>query len=63
VLCRHLLGHLLDESRGRVLANLEGALAPGGWLVLGANETAPALAPASDRPGFHRRPTEARAAA
>jgi len=63
VVCRNLMGYLLDEAKGRVLSNLEGALAPGGWLVLGANETAQGLAAAHGRPGFHSRTTEARAAA
>ena len=77
VLCRNLMGYLLDDARARVLANLEGALAPGGWLVLGANEAAPGLATtglaapglantgvaASPGPGFHSRATNSRAAA
>jgi chemotaxis protein methyltransferase CheR len=53
VLCRNLMGYLTDEARVRVLANLQGALAPGGWLVLGAGEAAPGLAAAADKPGFH----------
>jgi chemotaxis protein methyltransferase CheR len=63
VVCRHQMSHLLDEARPRVLANLQGVLAPGGWLVLGANETAPALTAAPGHPGFHTRATAARAAA
>ena len=62
VLCRNLMGHLLDEARVRVLANLQSALAPGGRLVLGANETAPGLAAAADRPGFFAHASQARAA-
>ena len=49
VLCRNLMGYLLDEARGRVLANLRDALAPGGRLVLGATEAAPGLVAAADR--------------
>ena len=56
VLCRNLMGHLLEDARPRVLANLAGALAPGGFLVLGAHETAPGLASVSDRPGFFSNP-------
>ena len=63
VLCRNLMGYLLDEARVRVLANLQGALAPGGWLVLGANEAAPGLASSADRPGFYGGAMAARAAA
>jgi chemotaxis protein methyltransferase CheR len=63
VLCRNLMGYLVDEACGRVLANLEGALAPGGWLVLGANETARGLTAAAGRPGFHGRTIKGRAAA
>ena len=63
VLCRNLMGYLLDEARVRVLTNLQGALAPGGWLVLGANEAAPGLASSADRPGFFSQLGKARAAA
>jgi len=42
VLCRHLLPHLAPSARERVLAGLLGVLAPGGRLVLGAGEAAPA---------------------
>lgn len=63
VLCRNHLGYLLDDARARVLANLESALTPEGWLVLGAAETAPGLSAAADRPGFYRRAALARAAA
>jgi chemotaxis protein methyltransferase CheR len=62
VLCRNLMGHLLEDARARVLGNLERTLKPGGWLVLGAGETAPGLSPIADRPGFHGRPAAARAA-
>ncbi len=63
VLCRNALGYLLDDARARVLANLEGALAPGGWLVLGETETAAGLQPAAGRAGFYRRIEAARAVA
>jgi len=63
ILCRNLMGRLLDEARGRVLANLEEALAPGGWLVLDAEEVVPGLTADSGRPGFFRRSAAARAAA
>lgn len=55
VLCRNLMGYLLEDARARVLANLERTLKPGGWLVLGANETAPGLPAIAERPGFHGR--------
>jgi chemotaxis protein methyltransferase CheR len=63
VLCRNLMGYLLESARERVLANLEAALAPGGRLVLGANETAPGLTAAPDRPGVFGHSGRARAAA
>ena len=53
VLCRNMLGYLLDDARARVLAGLQGALAPGGWLVLGEAEAALGLEAAAHRPGFH----------
>jgi len=55
VLCRNLLGYLLEDARARVLAGLQGALGPGGWLVLGETEAAPGLDAADNRPGFHMR--------
>jgi len=55
VLCRNTLGYLLEDARARVLAGLRGALAPGGWLVLGEAEAAPGLEAATNRPGFHMR--------
>jgi chemotaxis protein methyltransferase CheR len=62
ILCRHLMGYLHEAARPQVLAHLEGALAPGGRLVLGAHETSPGLAAVPDRPGFFGRPGTARAA-
>ena len=63
VLCRNTLGYLLEDARARVTSNLERALAPGGWLVLGAGEQAPEMAAAPGRPGFFNRAPAARAAA
>jgi chemotaxis protein methyltransferase CheR len=62
VLCRNLMSYLLEDARARVLGNLERTLKPGGWLVLGAGETAPGLSPIAERPGFHGRAATARAA-
>jgi chemotaxis protein methyltransferase CheR len=61
ILYRNQLGYLLEDARTRVLANLEGALSPDGWLVLGAGEAAPGLSAASGCPGFYgrREPTRA----
>ena len=55
VLWRNLSGGLLEEGRARVLGNLEATLKPGGWRVLGASETAPALNAAPGRLGYFRR--------
>lgn len=63
VICRNLMGYLREEARPRVLTNLEGALAPGGYLVLGANETSSGLTAAPGRPGFFGRDARSRAAA
>ena len=63
ILCRNQMGYLHEAARPRVLANLEGALAPGGRLVLGAHETSSGLAALPDHPGFFGRPCKARAAA
>ena len=63
ILCRNQMGYLHDEARPRVLTHLEGALAPGGRLVLGANEISSGLTAEPGRPGFFGRPGKARAAA
>jgi chemotaxis protein methyltransferase CheR len=63
ILCRHLAPALTEPARERVLANLAGAVAPGGYLVLGRQETAPGLDAVAGLPGFHRRAGAARAAA
>ncbi|WP_228242802.1 protein-glutamate O-methyltransferase CheR [Porphyrobacter sp. GA68] len=39
VLCRNVLMYFAPEARERALARLHGALAPDGWLMLGAGET------------------------
>jgi chemotaxis protein methyltransferase CheR len=62
ILCRSPMAQLTDEARPRLLANLQGALAAGGWLVLGPGEAAPGLNAASDHPAFFSAAT-ARAAA
>ena len=43
VLLRHVLPHLAAERRDEVFARVQRTLRPGGWLMLGAWETAPAL--------------------
>lgn len=40
ILCRNILSQLAPEAAGRVLAALRDALAPGGFLVLGQNDSA-----------------------
>jgi len=55
VLCRNMLGYLLEDARARALSHLQEALTPGGWLVLGEDEAAPGLDAAANRPGFHMR--------
>ena len=61
VLCRNMMGYLLEDARARVTANLERALAPGGWLVLGEGEAAPGLKAAPGPAGILRHPGGARA--
>jgi chemotaxis protein methyltransferase CheR len=63
VLCRHLAGALTPEAGERVLDNLAGAVAPGGYLVLGRDQAAPGLSPVPGLPDFHQRPAADRAAA
>ena len=43
VLCRYVLDEMTPEAQRRVLRQLAGAIAPGGWLVLGAEEAPDAL--------------------
>lgn len=63
ILCRGILGGLLEPARVRVLAGLAGALKPDGRLVLGAAEAAPALRSLAGPPGVFAPPSAARAAA
>ncbi|THD77974.1 MAG: methyltransferase domain-containing protein [Phenylobacterium sp.] len=64
ILCRYVLGSLLEPARDRVLGHLSQALRPGGQLVLGLDETAPGFAPVEGRPGvFAPIPMETAAAA
>ena len=63
VLCRNHASALTETGRDQVMANLTGAVSPGGWLVLGPKETAPQLIPLPGLPGFHQRPDAQRAAA
>jgi chemotaxis methyl-accepting protein methylase len=66
ILCRHVLGSLLPQARDRVIANLSGALRPGGRLVLGVSETlsaASGLAPVAGAPGVFEVAAPIRAAA
>jgi chemotaxis protein methyltransferase CheR len=65
VLCRYVLEAMTPAARRRVLEQLAGALAPGGYLVLGSGETTNDLAgvftPLED--GVHRLSSDFRAAA
>lgn len=58
VLCRNVLLYFDGATRSRAFDRLAGALAPDGWLMLGAGETVigqtDRLVPSSDPPGFHR---------
>jgi len=63
VVCRDLISALTIPARERAIANLTGALAPGGYLVLGRDECAPGLAPAAGPAGCFTRPSADRAAA
>ena len=66
VLCRHVLGVLTEAAQARTLQRLEGAVAPGGLLVLGANETlaaGSAFAAANGLAGAYVRVDRARDAA
>jgi chemotaxis protein methyltransferase CheR len=66
ILCRHVLGSLLPQARDRVIANLSGALRPGGRLVLSVSETlsaASGLAPVAGAPGVFEVAAPIRAAA
>jgi chemotaxis protein methyltransferase CheR len=66
ILCRHVLGSLLQPARERVAQHLIAALRPGGRLVLGVRETLPAacgLVPVPGAPGVFEIPARVRAAA
>jgi chemotaxis protein methyltransferase CheR len=63
IVCRQLLGGLLDPARVRVVGNLSGVLKPQGRLLFGAAETAPGLAAEPDRPGLFARNGRVQAAA
>jgi chemotaxis protein methyltransferase CheR len=54
ILCRHLLSHFEPEARDRVMAQLTASLAPGGYLVLGPDDPAPAGFAAAGAPGVFR---------
>ena len=63
VMCRNLLSSLTPQAREQAVANLAGAVAPGGYLVLGREEQAVGLVAVAGAPGFYTRPTDQRAAA
>ncbi len=65
ILCRHVLSCMTPDSRDRAVAQLTQALAPGGYLVLGAEEAQGEMPGglASMNGGVHRLDPSARAAA
>lgn len=66
ILCRHVLGSLMEPARAKVLDNLTAALRPGGRLVLGLRESPPAgaeLVPVTGAPGVFELAGRVRAAA
>ena len=63
VFCRNVLGGLLESARTRVLGSLGQVLAPGGCLVLGRNDEAPALTASSEHAGLYRAEAGRRAVA
>ena len=63
IVCRNILGGFEPAARHRVIEHLGGALASGGWLVLGEGECVEGLAACPGRPGFYSKPAAARAAA
>lgn len=58
VLCRNVLTYFDGPTKGDVLARTAGAMNPGGFLILGANETtsgiSQAFEPAQDRRGLYK---------
>ena len=65
ILCRNVMACMTDEARDRCLAQLTQALAPGGYLVLGADEASGEMPEgmAAMEGGLHRLDPSARAAA
>ena len=65
ILCRNVLALMTTEARERALGQLVEALAPGGYLVLGAEEPCEALPPGlvAVEGGMHRLDPASRAAA
>ncbi len=55
ILCRNVVDGFYPAIRAKVFERLEHALAPGGWLVLGARETAPDGFVAAGAAGIFRR--------
>jgi chemotaxis protein methyltransferase CheR len=59
ILCRNVLLYFDRVNRGRAFDRLAGAVAPDGWLMIGAGESASghstAFAPACDTSGLYRR--------
>jgi chemotaxis protein methyltransferase CheR len=58
ILCRNVLSSFEDASRQRALKGLAGAVAPGGYLMLGAGEAGlapPGFEAQRDAPGLYRR--------
>lgn len=67
IFCRHVLPGMVEAARAKVVEGLAAALAPDGFLVLGAGDAPPdgaaALQPVVNRPGVFRRNPAFRAAA
>ncbi len=55
ILCRNVVGAFYPPTRDKALDRLDRALSPGGWLVLGMDETAPPGFIAVGPPGVFRR--------
>jgi chemotaxis protein methyltransferase CheR len=67
IFCRNVISSFDEPTRQSVLAQLAGALADDGWLVLGADErvgsASDALRPVVGRGGFYSLGQQAQAAA
>jgi len=67
VLCRNVLGHMIEDAQRKVLEDLTFVLPDDGYLVLGLDEEVAGLVPAFEpilgRPGLYRRNPAYRAAA